>query len=99
MLTCASQAAVLYVSGTRNEPWRTVRTAYRGCAGPLLFKRWSDAHFRGVRGQRVLSTGMYAIALASQLCGETHIYGFGNGSCLRQCCAPPTRSPLCAPLA
>ena len=33
----------------------------------------------------VLSTGMYAIALASQLCGETHIYGFGNGSCPSQC--------------
>ena len=52
---------------------------------PLLFKRWSDAHFRGVRGQRVLSTGMYAIALASQLCGTTHIYGFGNGSCPHAC--------------
>ena len=52
---------------------------------PLLLKEWSDAHFRGVRNQMVLSTGMYAIALASQLCGETHIYGFGNGSCPSQC--------------
>jgi hypothetical protein len=52
---------------------------------PLLLKQWSDAHFRGVRHQQVLSTGMYAIAFASQLCGKTHIYGFGNGSCPHQC--------------
>ena len=34
----------------------------------------------------VLSTGMYAIAFASQLCDTTHIYGFGNGSCPHQAC-------------
>ena len=33
----------------------------------------------------VLSTGMYAIAFASQLCDRVHIYGFGNGSCPHQC--------------
>lgn len=33
----------------------------------------------------VLSTGMYAVAFASQLCDTTHIYGFGDGSCPHQC--------------
>ena len=32
-----------------------------------------------------LSTGMTAIAFAREMCGETHIYGFGNGSCGGQC--------------
>ena len=41
-----------------------------------------------VRGQMVLSTGMYAIAFASQLCDRVHIYGFGNGSCPHQACMP-----------
>ena len=41
-----------------------------------------------VRGQMVLSTGMYAVAFASQLCDRVHIYGFGNGSCPHQACMP-----------
>jgi hypothetical protein len=41
-----------------------------------------------VRSQMVLSTGMYAIAFASQLCDTTHIYGFGNGSCPHQARTP-----------
>ena len=52
---------------------------------PLLIHEWTQAHFRGVRNQKVLSTGMWAIAFASQLCGEVHIYGYGNGGCLQQC--------------
>ena len=36
----------------------------------------------------VLSTGMYAIAFASQLCDRVPIYGFGNGSCPHQACMP-----------
>ena len=52
---------------------------------PLLLRQWSRHHFRGVAHQRVLSAGMYAIAFASQLCDEVHVYGYGNGACPRQC--------------
>ena len=57
---------------------------------PLLLRQWSRRHFRGVRNQRVISTGMYAIAFAKQLCGDVHIYGYGNGTahgtgCPSQC--------------
>ena len=37
---------------------------------PLMLRQWGRRHFRGVANQRVLSTGMYAIALASQLCEQ-----------------------------
>ena len=52
---------------------------------PLLLRQWSQSYFLGVSGQRVPSTGMIAIAFASQLCGEVHVYGYGNGSCLDAC--------------
>ena len=52
---------------------------------PLLLHEWSERYFRMVKNQMVLSTGMWAIAFASQLCGETHVYGFGNGGCLSAC--------------
>jgi hypothetical protein len=34
---------------------------------PLLLRQWGRRHFRGVLNQRVLSTGMYAIAFAAQV--------------------------------
>ena len=34
---------------------------------------------------RALRAGFTAIGFARQLCGETHLYGFGNGSCESQC--------------
>ena len=68
------------IAQTFSHPW-----AASYLINPLLLKQWSDLHFRKVRDQLVLSTGMYAIAFASQLCGTTHIYGFGNGSCGQQC--------------
>ena len=52
---------------------------------PLLLRQWSRRQFRGVRNQRVLSTGMSAIAFATQMCDQVHIYGYGNGSCPHHC--------------
>ena len=52
---------------------------------PLLLRQWNRRYFRGVHNQIVPSTGMIAIAFASQLCEKVHIYGYGNGSCLSQC--------------
>ena len=40
---------------------------------------------QGTENMKVLSTGMWAIAFASQMCGVTHLYGFGGGSCLDAC--------------
>lgn len=52
---------------------------------PLLLREWSRRLFAGVRHQRVPSTGMNAVAFASQLCGSVHLYGFSNGSCPAAC--------------
>ena len=52
---------------------------------PLLMRETATTYFRGVRNQRTLSTGMTAVVFARQLCGEVHLYGFGNGSCGDQC--------------
>lgn len=52
---------------------------------PLLLQEWTARHFQDVANQRVPSAGMYAIAFASQLCGEVHIYGFGTPACPHQC--------------
>eukprot|EP00308_Calcidiscus_leptoporus_P022074 CAMPEP_0119360246 /NCGR_PEP_ID=MMETSP1334-20130426/7914_1 /TAXON_ID=127549 /ORGANISM="Calcidiscus leptoporus, Strain RCC1130" /LENGTH=348 /DNA_ID=CAMNT_0007375059 /DNA_START=74 /DNA_END=1121 /DNA_ORIENTATION=- len=38
---------------------------------PLLLREWSTKYFRGVLNQKVPSTGMYAIAFASQLCAAS----------------------------
>uniref|UniRef100_A0A7S0JCX0 Uncharacterized protein n=1 Tax=Calcidiscus leptoporus TaxID=127549 RepID=A0A7S0JCX0_9EUKA len=52
---------------------------------PLLVGEMSDRYFADVENQKVLSTGMTAIAFATRMCGEVHLYGFGNGSCGDQC--------------
>lgn len=52
---------------------------------PALMDDVRSAYFRGVRNQRTLSTGMTALAVARQMCGRVHLYGFGNGSCGDAC--------------
>ncbi|KAL1528998.1 hypothetical protein AB1Y20_010319 [Prymnesium parvum] len=52
---------------------------------PLLLHEWAERHFRGVPHQKVLSTGMWALAFATQLCARVHVYGFGDGVCLAPC--------------
>jgi hypothetical protein len=52
---------------------------------PELLSELQQEHFQGVKGQRTPSTGMGAIAFARKMCGEVHLYGFGNGTCGRQC--------------
>jgi len=52
---------------------------------PGLLDDYRRAYFANVRNQRTLSTGMTAVAFAQQLCGEVHLYGFGNGSCEDTC--------------
>jgi len=52
---------------------------------PELISEMEAEHFSGVKGQRTPSTGMAAIALARKMCGVVHLYGFGNGTCGRQC--------------
>ena len=37
---------------------------------PLLLRQTASEHFRGVRNQKTLSTGMTAIAFAREMCGE-----------------------------
>ncbi|KAL1500354.1 hypothetical protein AB1Y20_013017 [Prymnesium parvum] len=65
---------------------------------PVLLHQTTERYFKGVKNQLTLSTGMTAIALAREMCAETHVYGFGNGSCGDQCyhyyeCAPKAPSP------
>ena len=55
--------------------------AHPWSASYLINPGLKQEHFRGVRNQKTLSTGMTAVAFARQLCGEVHLYGFGNGSC------------------
>lgn len=52
---------------------------------PGLMDEVRDRYFKKVKNQMTLSTGMTAIAFASRLCGEVHLYGFGNGSCGDTC--------------
>jgi hypothetical protein len=52
---------------------------------PELLAELDQEHFRNVKGQRTPSTGMSAIAFARKMCGQVHLYGFGNGTCGRQC--------------
>jgi len=52
---------------------------------PVMMNQVRATYFTGVRNQKTLSTGMTAIAFAQQLCGQVHLYGFGNGSCGDAC--------------
>ena len=52
---------------------------------PTLMEEARLKYFRKVRNQKTLSTGMTAIAFARRLCGEVHLFGFGNGSCEDAC--------------
>ena len=52
---------------------------------PVLLDEVRREYFPNVRNQKTLSTGMTAIAFAQQLCGQVHLYGFGNGSCEDAC--------------
>ena len=52
---------------------------------PVLMDEVRTTHFKRVKNQKTLSTGMTAIAFATRLCGEVHLYGFGNGSCGDTC--------------
>lgn len=38
-----------------------------------------------VKNQRTPTTGITAIAMAQQMCGSVHVYGFGGGSCEDTC--------------
>ena len=52
---------------------------------PSLMDDVRQEYFQNVKNQRTLSTGMTAVAFARKLCGEVHLYGFGNGSCGDTC--------------
>tara|TARA_B100000683_G_scaffold77283_1_gene76419 strand:+ start:5420 stop:6277 length:858 start_codon:yes stop_codon:yes gene_type:complete len=52
---------------------------------PLVLKRMSSEHFKHVRGQRTLSTGMVAIAVATSMCRHTSVFGFGDARCPHAC--------------
>ncbi|KAJ1615788.1 hypothetical protein T492DRAFT_1110862 [Pavlovales sp. CCMP2436] len=53
---------------------------------PLLLGRYNKAFFSRAAHHSALTTGMAAIAFAREVCNETHIYGFGDGtSCTETC--------------
>ena len=52
---------------------------------PLLVRNTTKTLFPHVRGQRVPSTGMTALAFALRVCDRVDVYGFGNGTCGASC--------------
>lgn len=52
---------------------------------PEILAELDARYFKSVQGQKTPSTGMSALAFARKMCGEVHLYGFGNGTCGRQC--------------
>lgn len=52
---------------------------------PGLLEEYRTTYFRGVLNQKTLSTGMTAVAFATRMCDNVHLFGFGNGSCGNAC--------------
>jgi hypothetical protein len=52
---------------------------------PVMIDELQGQYLQGAENHLVPSTGLIAIAFARRLCGEVHMYGFGNGSCGDAC--------------